>query len=112
MKKILFIIPMIILTLSSCISDEEAIQESTNKQLLQIKQCDSLWLKHRPSIAYYNEIDCVDNNKLINECIDKYIDWIDEKYNNPDTVSNLREDNYSQVVKTCNEIFGNISITK
>lgn len=38
-------------------------------------------------------------------CINKYIDAIDEKYNNPDTVSNLAEDDYSKVVKTCNETF-------
>lgn len=40
-------------------------------------------------------------------CIRGYTTWIDEKYNNPDTVSNLSEDNYSQVVKTCKEVFGN-----
>lgn len=40
-------------------------------------------------------------------CIREYTTWIDEKYNNPDTVSNLSEDNYSQVVKTCKEVFGN-----
>lgn len=40
-------------------------------------------------------------------CIREYTLWIDEKYNNPDAVSNLSEDNYSQVVKTCKEVFGN-----
>lgn len=45
----------------------------------------------------------------VEDCIRKYVDSIDEKYNNPDTVSNLREDNYSQVVKTCNETFGSLS---
>ena len=43
----------------------------------------------------------------VNDCIREYTRWIYLKYNNPDTVSNLREDNYSQVVRTCNEIFGN-----
>ena len=38
-------------------------------------------------------------------CIREYTNWLNEKYNNPDTVTNLREDNYSNVVKTCNEIF-------
>lgn len=42
----------------------------------------------------------------IMDCIREYTDWIDEKYNNPDHVQNLREDEYSNVVKTCNEIFG------
>ena len=40
------------------------------------------------------------------ECIKEYTNWIDEKYNNPDTVRDLREDEYSNVVKTCNEVFG------
>lgn len=39
------------------------------------------------------------------DCIREYTEWLDEKYNNPDNVSNLREDDYSQVVRTCNEIF-------
>lgn len=44
------------------------------------------------------------------ECIREYTDWIDEKYNNLDTVTNLREDAYSNVVKVCNETFsGGIS---
>lgn len=29
----------------------------------------------------------------------------DEKYNNPDTVSHLYEDEYSNVVKTCQDTF-------
>lgn len=40
------------------------------------------------------------------DCIDKYVDSVDEKYNNPDTVSGLSEDGYSTVVKTCKETFG------
>jgi len=39
------------------------------------------------------------------KCIKEYTNWIKKKYNNPDTVSNLREDNYSKVVETCNKIF-------
>ena len=48
------------------------------------------------------------------ECIREYTDWLDEKYNNPDNVSNLKEDDYSQVVKTCNEIFWekNLNVNK
>lgn len=40
------------------------------------------------------------------DCIREYTSGIDEKYNNPDTVSNLREDTYSNVVKACDETFG------
>ncbi|RTL03983.1 hypothetical protein EKK58_11545 [Candidatus Dependentiae bacterium] len=42
----------------------------------------------------------------VKTCISQYINSIDEKYNNPDTVSDLREDDYSNVVRTCNEVFG------
>lgn len=45
-------------------------------------------------------------NNLVQDCIDKYIDSIDEKYNNPDTVSQLQDSNFSEAVKTCNEVFG------
>lgn len=40
------------------------------------------------------------------DCIRKYNESIENKYNNPDTVSDLREDNFSNAVKTCNEVFG------
>jgi hypothetical protein len=39
------------------------------------------------------------------KCIKEYTKGLNEKYNNPDIVTNLREDNYSQVVETCNNIF-------
>lgn len=46
-------------------------------------------------------------NYQIEKCIGKYVDSIDEKYNNPDTVSNLKDSSFSDAVKTCNEVFGN-----
>lgn len=48
---------------------------------------------------------CEQKEDKVQKCIDGYIDAIDEKYNNPDTVSDLREDDYSKVVKTCKETF-------
>ena len=42
----------------------------------------------------------------VQKCISKYVSTIDEKYNNPDTVSNLADSNFSEAVKTCNEVFG------
>lgn len=39
------------------------------------------------------------------QCIDDYKESIRLKYKNPDTVSALTEDDYSQVVKTCKESF-------
>lgn len=49
---------------------------------------------------------CKRKDDKVFDCIQKYIEAMDEKYNNPDIVSQLQEDNYSQVVKTCNETFG------
>lgn len=49
---------------------------------------------------------CQSKDNEVMECIRKYNTSIENKYNNPDTVSDLREDNYSNVVKTCNEVFG------
>ena len=50
---------------------------------------------------------CKEKDNPVMDCIKEYTNWLDEKYNNPDTVTDLREDNYSQVVKSCNEVFGN-----
>ena len=97
MKK-LIIIALIMLWLTSC-------AEITQKERLdKIKQCKELWLDYRAS---GNTIYCnSEKTDKVFDCIKEYTNWINEKYNNPDTVSNLREDNYSQIVKTCNEIFG------
>ena len=46
------------------------------------------------------------------DCIREYTNGLDEKYNNPDNVSNLREDDYTRVVRTCNEVFGSGAINK
>jgi len=100
MKKAILIIWMLMMSLSltSCWMTQE---EKLNK----IKECDELWFSHYLNDVY-DEIYCSDykDNKVMT-CIDKYTDWLDEKYNNPDNVSNLREDDYSKVVITCNEIF-------
>lgn len=55
-----------------------------------------------------NEPTCLSKmyNVSVADCVKEYTNWLDEKYNNPDTVTNLREDEYSKVVKTCNEVFG------
>ena len=103
MKKII-IIALIMLWLTSCA--ETTQQERINR----IKQCEELWFGYRLS---WGKIFCnKEKTDKVFDCIKEYTNWLDEKYNNPDTVSDLREDNYSQVVKTCNETFGNISITK
>lgn len=44
-------------------------------------------------------------------CVREYTNGLDEKYNNPDTVSNMQDEDYSSVVKTCNEIFGSATQT-
>ena len=98
MKKIIPLLLLVLLT-SCWMTQQEKLQK--------IKDCKELWLGNRYD-GFYDEIQCSgypDEDKVIT-CIQEYTNGIDEKYNNPDTVSNLREDNYSQVVKTCNEIFG------
>lgn len=49
---------------------------------------------------------CKKKEEKVMDCIRKYNESIENKYNNPDTVSDLREDNFSNAVKTCNEVFG------
>lgn len=42
----------------------------------------------------------------VETCIDTWVRSVDEKYDNPDTVSDLRETEYDNVVKQCQETFG------
>ena len=99
MKKLL-ILPLLLL-ITSCSSIEMTQEQKLNK----IKECKELWVNY---YVYEDKVQCWTyiENKVM-DCIKEYTNSLDEKYNNPDTVSNLTEDNYSQVVKTCNEIFGN-----
>lgn len=74
-------------------------------RLKQIEDCREMgfwyWLHHNGRII------CKKEDKVM-DCIKEYTNWLDEKYNNPDIITNLREDEYSNVVKTCNEIFWNL----
>jgi hypothetical protein len=96
-----------ILLLSSCwkLTPQE-ISEYT-------KYCESVWQEFRliqmPFSDTYNCDDIYHPDKVQN-CIADYIKTIDEKYNNPDIVSDLREDDYSKVVRTCQEVFGKAEI--
>lgn len=100
MKKLLIMFWLLLL-LTSCwiIPTQEEID--TIK-----KRCEINWQDFRlnknniPYCAYTKT-----GEEKVMVCIKEYTNWLDEKYNNPDTVSNLREDNYSNVVRTCNEIF-------
>ena len=79
-----------------------------------IRECNELWFPYYLN-ERYSEIVCSDYKEdKVMDCIREYTDWLDEKYNNPDNVSNLKEDDYSQVVKTCNEIFWekNLNVNK
>jgi len=97
LKYFLILLPIILLTSCQAMTQQD--------RLLKIKQCEELWVSYWISTA--GNVHCKGNKQdKVMECIREYTNWIDEKYNNPDTVSNLREDRYSQVVKTCNEIFG------
>jgi len=98
MKKIIFIL-LLVFILTSC---GQTQQEKLQKQ----KECKELWLEWW--INWFDDIVCGSYRKNpVMDCIKEYTNWLDEKYNNPDIVSNLREDDYSKVVETCNKIFGN-----
>ena len=98
MKKIIILIASIFL-LASCGMTQE---EKLNK----IEECKAIWYWYY--LNGFDEINCsssITTRSPVMDCIKEYTNWLDEKYNNPDHVTNLREDNYSNVVKTCNEIF-------
>lgn len=99
MKKLLILSLLILLTSCGRMTPQE-IEEWK-------KYCESAWqefvLLEGPSDSYK----CNHKQDKVMVCIKEYTNWLYEKYNNPDTVSNLKEENYSQAVKTCNEIFGN-----
>ena len=97
MKKTILILTMILLT--SCSMPTQVEIDAMDKI------CAVNWQSVHINTRRFNELYCrYDSNKVM-DCIQEYTRWIDEKYNNPDTVSNLREDNFSNVVKTCNDIF-------
>lgn len=50
--------------------------------------------------------DCVKKKDSVSDCLDRWVSAIDEKYNNPDTVSDLRDTEYDKVVRQCQETFG------
>lgn len=49
---------------------------------------------------------CKEKPDEVKECIRLWVESVDEKYNNPDTVSNLHDTSYADVVKQCEETFG------
>lgn len=97
MKKIIILLAAMLLLVSCWPTNQEVIDD--------IKLCNDAWLGTYRSIG--NDVKCsiYKSETQVMKCIREYTNWIDEKYNNPDTVSNLREDEYSNVVKACNEIF-------
>ena len=104
MKKIIMILILVIWLTSCGMTQEEILKE--------YKKCEAIWQQWRYEEWFWWSVWC--DNKETNEdkimrCVREYTNWLDEKYNNPDTVTNLREDNYSNVVKTCNEIFWDIN---
>lgn len=102
MKKIILII-WILTILTSCTITQDEIDA---KQ----KLCDLGWQQVKFDDTFWDRLYCwykIKEQDKVMDCMKEYTRWIDEKYNNPDTVTNLREDEYSNVVKTCNEIFWN-----
>ena len=94
----LSLIILSLLFLASCWMSQE---EKLNK----IKECDALNLEYYINNISDKIICAYPKKDKVQECIENYIDAIDEKYNNPDIVTDLREDDYSNAVKTCNETF-------
>jgi len=100
MRKLLIFIPLVFLLISCSPPTQQEIDE-------QKKICDINWEELYINLAT-NEPTCLSKmyTTSVMECVKEYTNWLDEKYNNPDTVTNLKEDDYSKVVKTCNEVFG------
>lgn len=100
MRKIILIVA--ILFLASCwMTNQEKIDA--------MDLCKDSWYSHYRTL-FTNEVECsrweIEEDDRVMKCIREYTEGIDQKYNNPDHVQNLREDQYSNVVKTCNDIFG------
>lgn len=99
MKNLLVLLPIVFLVASCSPPTDAEIAE-------QKKLCDLQGQDIAISSSPHYDMWCRYRTDPVFECIQRYNDGIDEKYNNPDTVSNLSEEDYSQVVKTCNEVFG------
>ncbi len=99
MKKLIIIICSIIM-LTSCSENTYPTDEEIEAQE---KICEINWR----AVYIYSDytFTCRHKETPIMDCIKEYTEWLDQKYNNPDHVTNLREDTYSEVVKTCNEVF-------
>ena len=70
------------------------------------QNCEELW--YESNIYWNGNVYCDSYRKIetpVMKCIKEYTRGITEKYDDPNYVTNLREDEYSNVVKTCNEIF-------
>lgn len=92
------IIPILaILLLSSCTYSAEEIAKQEYLCKIQWKQ-----MYVDPMTLY---CDTKQDTELM-KCIKEFTNGLYVKYDNPDTVSNLREDEFSNVVKACNEVFG------
>lgn len=108
MEKIILIMWLLIMSLllTSCGLTKDELKEYK-------KNCEDFGSQFRISRDWKDWV-CETKPDKVMECIREYTYWLDEKYNNPDNVSNLKEDDYSQVVKTCNEIFWekNLNVNK
>ncbi len=104
MKKTILLL-LLATTLTAC----EAVVIQTQEEKLQIKKdCAGLWYK--TFLDADNNASCSRGRieDKVMKCIKEYTNWLDEKYNNPDIITNLREDDYSNVVKACSDVFWEI----
>lgn len=100
--KHLLLIPLLAILLVSCASPQEKLDNLNAMKPVCDAQKRQTFVNHNTWEAY-----CSSYSNPVQDCIDKYVDSIDEKYNNPDTVSQLQDSNFSEAVKTCKEVFGN-----
>lgn len=99
--KHLLLIPLLAILLVSCASPQEKLDNFNAMKPVCDAQNRQTFVNETTWEAYCSYSDPVQY------CIDKYVNSIDEKYNNPDTVSGLQDSNFSEAVRTCNEVFGN-----
>ncbi len=109
MKYILLLLTLLLLV--SCWAYPTQSEIQLNTKMCNTQNKDSAI--YRSILHWYRLICAYRPESPVIRCIREYTDWLHEKYNNPDHVTNLREDEYSNVVKTCKEVFwkNNINLT-
>ena len=78
-------------------------QKTFEENKAKIKECEELWVWYYLG-SHWIKCDLYRIDK-VQDCIQMYVNSIQEKYRNPDVISDLREEDYSKVVETCQKTF-------